>query len=166
MRNRNSVANTRKDFPDVSNEEARKMRLTYQESLANRYQSAIEDRRIEAGREARRGRLAAASFWLAYNKDDEHRLKRIRNTIAFLKSPQSVRDNFDELRQQARQVPLSRFLAVGRTTCIYHTNGGKCVEVYGHDAHCFSCAKDFDAIAYVMQTENLTFIEAVRRIVT
>ncbi|MDE2098428.1 MAG: hypothetical protein KGL39_14340 [Patescibacteria group bacterium] len=153
---------TADDFPEVSKAERHRMKLSYLELLERETIKKIEDLRIEAAREAKKGKADSAKVCLLWADSHTKELRDIRARIAVLKSPNPGR--IDDLRDRARQIPLTQFLRAGKISCIYHEDRHPSAYNYGQDAHCFSCGRDFDAIAYIMQTENLSFVEAIKRI--
>lgn len=48
--------------------------------------------------------------------------------------------------------------------CQWHPDTNESMQVYGNGAHCFVCGKNVDSIAWVMETEGLSFAEAVRKL--
>lgn len=70
--------------------------------------------------------------------------------------------------EKAKEVPLWELLREkprSKVICPFHPDKSPSLVLYADGrGHCFVCAKQVDTIAWVMQTEGLSFPDAVRRL--
>lgn len=79
-----------------------------------------------------------------------------------------IREESDLLDIVGRVVQLKRVSGRYWGNCPFHAEKTPsfCVRPEAHHFHCFGCGTGGDAITFVMKTENLSFIEAVRKLAT
>lgn len=73
----------------------------------------------------------------------------------------------DDDIQRAKLVPIKNFLKVnsgGFAQCIFHADKNASMKVYAKNYHCFSCQAHGDVIALVQKLHNLSFKEAVKKL--
>lgn len=73
----------------------------------------------------------------------------------------------DEMIALAKQVPIASMIKVrrdGKALCVFHKDRNPSMHVYkDNHVHCFSCGKTGDAIAVYMAVADLSFNDAIRR---
>jgi hypothetical protein len=74
------------------------------------------------------------------------------------------RENLQRLKESINLPDFVRGLGVhivdNKTSCFLHEDKTPSLHIYPHQAHCFSCKKNFDAITFLRHFKNMTFHEA------
>jgi len=99
-----------------------------------------------------------------------HRLNQLLQIIKWRRKPKCNREITDSDIIMAKQIPLSNFLEFNRSgfaNCPFHgPEKTPSLKYYSKDNHyyCYGCQEFGDVINYVMKVYNLTFIEAVKKL--
>lgn len=103
--------------------------------------------------------------------DDIHKeLHRIQNAVKYIDHPPPANEITEEMVQDAKQVPVTSLVDFTRgvTKCLNPEHEDKNPSAYyasrTNKLICPVCNKTWDAIDVKMTTDNLTFLEAVRRL--
>lgn len=76
-------------------------------------------------------------------------------------------DLTDAMIGQAKEYSLDALVEVGRNrmvSCPGHKDKNPSCYIKNNYAYCFSCGRSWDTIQWVMDTEGLNFVDAVRRL--
>lgn len=79
--------------------------------------------------------------------------------------PTGTIGEYDILR--AKEHPFENLIEIGRggmVRCPFHEDKSPSMLIKNGFAYCFSCQKSWDTIAFVMESEGLNFVDAVKRL--
>lgn len=99
----------------------------------------------------------------------EKELVKTRQEIRWLLKPLRLEDPktlSPEQIQRAREYPISQILGTesSKINCPFHDDTHPSASIKNNKLHCFVCNETWDTISLVMKGSNLTFSEAVRRL--
>jgi hypothetical protein len=102
-------------------------------------------------------------------KSELHPLKRestlLLKHINGKKEPETNNAITDEMIEHARQHPITRIVAFtsGRKTtcCPFHKDSNPSMSLYENHVHCFVCNRSWDPISAMMDSEKVSFRDAV-----
>lgn len=74
----------------------------------------------------------------------------------------------DQDIQRAKMTPIKNYVKVnsgGFAQCLFHADKNASMKIYEKNYHCFSCHAHGDVISLVQKLYNLSFKEAVKRLI-
>jgi len=111
-------------------------------------------------------------YWLRKITLDLSGYKESKKELKKLLAEQRAKTSNKEIKgkiteediQRAKEYPFENLIEVNRNfgICPYHEDKHPSFFVKNNWGHCFTCNKSVDTIQFVMDMQNLTFIEAVR----
>lgn len=102
-------------------------------------------------------------------RDGAARLKKMERELSSLSRPVTRDRVTEEQMQQAREFPITQLLdkKVGeKVICPGHDDKNASAHVYAWGVKCFVCGSHYNAVGWLMQVNGLTFIEAVRDLIS
>jgi len=106
--------------------------------------------------------------WLAVNKGEElEEVSKEIKQIEFALAPESISKNgiTNEMIEIAKNYDWNKLIEVGKngmTLCPFHSDKRPSMYIKNNYAFCFAENKSWDTIAFVMEREGLSFVEAVK----
>lgn len=163
------LADFRHEVEAESPQWARSCRMEYLTGRRRDLIKQIVDARIMAGNliidNPKDGPFLAAFLSVS---DLEHEVKRIDNEIKFRWTPKTADRISDHDIERAKSFPLHRLLGkeIGqKVLCIWHSDKKPSFHLYADGkGHCFVCGKGGDSIDWVMESQGVSFIDAVKKI--
>lgn len=103
-----------------------------------------------------------------------NQMEPIKKEISFLKRNKKIDASKSKITdvdiQRAREYPINQIIEfnnVGKALAWCHPDKNPSLSYWGKEnvARCFTCNKTFDSISAAMELWDLTFVEAVRRLI-
>jgi len=111
-------------------------------------------------------RLAIMSLWKVQEKTKQ--LKKINGDLYHLEHKDEVKTGqvTQEMIEKAKKYPFEQLVEIkkGFIPCPFHDEATASFYIKNNFGYCFGCHASTDTIGYIMQTQGLTFIEAVKRL--
>lgn len=122
----------------------------------------------------KRGMLRKEPKWLIDLKKENYnneinKIKKINTSIYFLKNPKNQKENKvnDEMIARAKKFPIQELVETdsnGFAICPFHDDNNPSLYTKNNFFHCFVCNWSGDGIKFLMERDDLTFVEAVKKL--
>jgi hypothetical protein len=113
-----------------------------------------------------RGRVLEAVLTSDKIKTLVAKIAKLQTEIYLLKKPTSNRITDDDIRR-AREYPFEELYEFrhGMALCPFHDDHSPSFSLHNNKATCFgACGRTWDTIAFLMDYQGLSFVDAVRRL--
>ena len=104
-----------------------------------------------------------ADIWIG--EDIRQCEKRIKEIYQYIRKETSTNGITDEDIERAKDFPFSELIKAnksGYALCPFHKDTRPSFYIRNNWGYCFSCGKAVDTIQFIMETEGLSFIQAVK----
>ena len=145
---------------------AKERRMTWLKGWIETLRDLIQRDTIDLARARKSGDDFEIALIELCTKDRQEKLGRMEREFRTLRNPPlNVAVTESEI-QAAKDYPLEKYLDVARghrIICPWHKGSSATMLIKGY-SYCFTCNQNADTLKFVMFTEGLDFVSAVRHI--